>query len=268
MQLENAAVATSSTWQRLLKVKLLLLASCIPIASFSQSKTDSASTQMVKLIRKQDRIHWVIPTVLVTSGVLLMLDTDADEFFVSNLEVREERNENFINFSHHLDDYLQHVPAASVFILSVGGVKGRHNLPNQVALYIKSELLMFGVVYPLKYTVGESRPDTGQKNSFPSGHTAQAFTAATFLSKEYGHKSIWISIGAYSAATTVGVFRMLNNRHWISDVLVGAGIGIFSTEIVYATHKDRWGRKVTSSKLTATPFSAFGSNGISLTYHL
>jgi membrane-associated phospholipid phosphatase len=267
MQPENAVV-TSTSWLGLLKVKLLLLALCISITSFSQVQTDSASSQIVKLRQKRDRIPWVIPTALITSGVLLMLDSDADEFFVSNLETREERNEHFINFSNHLDDYLQHVPVASVFILSVAGIKGRHNLPNQVALYIKSELLMLAVVYPLKYTVGESRPDTGQKNSFPSGHTAQAFTAATFLSKEYGYKSIWISIGAYTAATTVGVFRMLNDRHWISDVLVGAGIGIFSTEIAYATHKNRWGGKVKTSKLTAIPFSAFGSNGVSFTYHL
>lgn len=88
-------------------------------------------------------------------------------------------------------------------------MKGKHNLANQTALYIKSELLTLASVYTLKYTVGETRPDSGKRNSFPSGHTAQAFAAATFLSKEYGHKSVWISIGGYATATTVGVFRML-----------------------------------------------------------
>lgn len=214
------------------------------------------------------RARYMIPAAVIASGTVLLFEKDADEFFISNFEVREERNENFINFSNHLDDYLQHVPSATTFILSLSGARGRHDLPNQVALYLKSELVMLTTVYALKYSVGEARPDTGQKNSFPSGHTAQAFTAATFLSREYGYKSIWISVGAYTAATTVGAFRMLNNRHWISDVLVGAGIGIVSTNIIYSTHRNRWGKnyKTRMSTVRVDPFSAFGSNGISLRY--
>lgn len=211
---------------------------------------------------KKGKFKWIAPAALIVSGTALMLDTDADEFFISNLGTREERNENFIRFSNHADDYLQYAPAATALIISISGVSGKHTLPNQLALLIKSELLMTGVVYSLKYTVGEARPDTGKKNSFPSGHTATAFTAATFLSKEYGYKSVWISIGAYTAASTVGVFRMLNNRHWISDVFVGAGIGILSTKFVYFTHKNRWGKK----KLSVDPFSSAGSKGLTLRY--
>ncbi len=210
----------------------------------------------------QHKLKWIAPVALITTGTVIMLDTDADEFFLSNFEVREERNENFLNFSNHADDYLQYAPAVGALVISLSGVRGQHDLPNQIALLVKSELLMTAVVYSLKYTVGEARPDSGQKNSFPSGHTAQAFAAATFLSKEYGYKSIWISIGAYTAAGTVGVFRMLNNRHWISDVLVGAGIGILSTELVYFTHKNRWGKK----NFRVSPFSAAGSRGLTIRY--
>lgn len=208
-------------------------------------------------------IALIIPASLIVLGATTMLDKDADETFLSNFEVREERNEKFINFSNHLDDYLQHTPSAATFILSLTGVKGKHDPPNQAALYIKSELVMLAVVYSLKYSVGEARPDTGKKNSFPSGHTAQAFTAASFLSKEYGYKSVWISIGAYTAASAVGVFRMLNNRHWISDVLVGAGIGMLSTEFAYRTHRNCWGKRKKQS-IALNPFSLYGSQGISL----
>jgi hypothetical protein len=216
--------------------------------------------------RALKRTRYVIPAVLIASGTLVMLDSDADEFFLNNFEVREERNENFINFSNHTDDYLQHIPSAAVFIMSVAGVEGKHNLPNQVALYVKSEVLMLTAVYGLKYSVGESRPDTGQKNSFPSGHTAQAFVAATFLSREYGSKSPWVSIAAYTAASTVGVFRMLNNRHWVSDVLVGAGIGVLSTNLVYSTHRNNWGRNQPKTSARVEPFMAYGSTGLSLNY--
>ena len=56
---------------------------------------------------------------------------------------------------------------------------------------------------------------------------------ATMLSKEYGHLSPWVGIGAYSVATTTGLMRVVNNKHWLSDVLTGAGIGIISTELGY-----------------------------------
>ena len=56
---------------------------------------------------------------------------------------------------------------------------------------------------------------------------------ATMLTREYGHKSPWVGIGAYAVATTTGLMRMANNRHWLSDVLTGAGIGILSTELGY-----------------------------------
>jgi membrane-associated phospholipid phosphatase len=247
---------------------LIRIAAMLLVCSYGYSqetKADSSKGIGVTVHRAPLR-QWIAPAVLVGSGAIVLLDSDADEFFISNFETREERNESFINFSNNLDDYLQHVPSASVFVLSLSNVKGKHDLPNQAALYLKSELLMLATVYTLKYSVGESRPDTGQKNSFPSGHTAQAFTAATFLFREYGHKSIWITIGAYTAASTVGVFRILNNRHWISDVLVGAGIGILSTNLVYLTHKDRWGRSDHGRSLRVDPFAVYGSNGISLRY--
>ncbi len=56
---------------------------------------------------------------------------------------------------------------------------------------------------------------------------------ATMLAKEYGYKSPWIGIGAYTVATATGMMRMANNKHWLSDVLTGAGIGIISTELGY-----------------------------------
>lgn len=53
------------------------------------------------------------------------------------------------------------------------------------------------------------------------------------LHKEYGHRSPWYSIGGYTVATVTGVTRQLNNRHWMSDIMVGAGIGILATELGY-----------------------------------
>lgn len=76
--------------------------------------------------------------------------------------------------------------------------------------------------------------------SFPSGHTADAFVAAAILHQEFKKISPWIGISGYAVAATVGVCRMLNNKHWQSDVLTGAGIGILSVHLAYLTHLNRF----------------------------
>lgn len=96
-----------------------------------------------------------------------------------------------------------------------------------------SVALMAASVNLIKSTSKVMRPDGSNNHSFPSGHTATAFMCATMLHKEYGCVSPWYSIGGYVVATATGVSRILNNKHWISDVLVGAGIGILSTELGY-----------------------------------
>ena len=51
--------------------------------------------------------------------------------------------------------------------------------------------------------------------------------------QEYNHKSKWLASSGYLIAATTGYLRMYNNKHWFSDVVAGAGIGILSTKITY-----------------------------------
>ena len=117
--------------------------------------------------------------------------------------------------------------------MKVCGVESRSSWPKMITADAISTILMAGVTNTIKHTAKERRPDGTSRNSFPSGHTATAFMTATMLEKEYGHISPWIAIGGYSMATATGVMRMVNNRHWMSDVLAGAGIGIVATEFGY-----------------------------------
>jgi len=94
----------------------------------------------------------------------------------------------------------------------------------------------------------------------PSGHTAQAFVSATILDIEYREISPWISVGGYAVATTTAIYQMANNKHWISDVLIGAGKGIFSTKAVYFTHRYRWGK---NSNMVILPAIYKNGGGIS-----
>ena len=102
-----------------------------------------------------------------------------------------------------------------------------------LASHAMSVALMAGIVNALKYSAQVERPDGTDLRSFPSGHTATAFMTATMLNKEYGYRSPWIGIGAYSVAAATGLMRMANNKHWLSDVMTGAGVGIVATEMGY-----------------------------------
>ena len=132
-----------------------------------------------------------------------------------------------------------------VYGLDIVGIKAQNDWLNRTLILAKAEILANGITQTLKYTVKEQRPTGTAHESFPSGHTTQAFVSATFMHHEYGKKSIWYSVLAYSMATSTGAMRMLNDRHWFSDVLAGAAIGIFSTEMIYITHQYRWGNKST-----------------------
>jgi membrane-associated phospholipid phosphatase len=175
---------------------------------------------------------FIAPTLLIATGTVLHFSTDAKENFQDWVQANT-------SYTAHVEDYLQYAPLAAVYGLNAIGVKGKNNFGNRTAIVIKSLLINELIVSNLKIWINEERPNGGN-HSFPSGHTSVAFTLAHFMHKEYGDKSIWYSIGAYSCATTVGLMRVAGNAHWISDVVAGAGFGILSTELVYLTHQYKW----------------------------
>ena len=139
------------------------------------------------------------------------------------------------DFKTGIDNYTQFFGPAMIVGLKLGGYEGRSDWPRLLASAAMSYGIMAVFVNSLKYTVKEMRPDGSSSNSWPSGHTATAFVGATMLHKEYGltRSPLW-SVAGYGVATATGVMRVLNNRHWVSDVMSGAGIGILSTELGYA----------------------------------
>ncbi|HQS51008.1 MAG TPA: phosphatase PAP2 family protein, partial [Daejeonella sp.] len=116
------------------------------------------------------------------------------------------------------------------------------DLINRSVILLKSELMMLTIVEIVKKNTHKWRPDGSDHYSFPSGHTAQAFAEATLLSEEYGYRYKWVPYLSYGLATTVGVIRMANNKHYLSDVILAAGIGILSTKISYWTHQYKWNK--------------------------
>ncbi|MEO6583552.1 MAG: phosphatase PAP2 family protein [Ferruginibacter sp.] len=180
-----------------------------------------------------------VPSLLIISGI--STNGNGEDGFKK--EIAEERNEHFPKFGTRLDQYLQFSPIAIAYGLDGLGYKSKTALKNRTAVLLKGELFMTSAVFGLKRLTHQLRPDNSGDNSFPSGHTAQAFAAATFLSEEYQSKFKWMPYLAYGIATSVGVLRMANNKHYISDVLLGAGLGILSMKVSYLTHQYKWSKE-------------------------
>ena len=205
----------------------------------------------------------IVPGIMIGYGISTM----KNHGLYSSYSAQRDLKRAFPNFNNKLDDIMIFAPYAEILALNLLKIKCKNDWLNTGLLFLKSELIMLAITFPLKELSGQMRPyayDSLQSarakgvevdlvnyrkthpnafHSFPSGHTAQAFVAASIVHKEYRSKSNWYGVGAYAIATTVAAFRMLNNKHWQSDVIVGAGIGIMSVHIAYATHQFKWGRK-------------------------
>jgi len=130
-----------------------------------------------------------------------------------------------------VDEYFQYVPTASHILLGfIPGIKSRHNFRDRALAAITANILMAAMTNTMKYTIKEQRPDSHKRNSFPSGHTATAFTGAELMRIDYGWGP---GMAAYAVASTTAFLRVWNKRHWVGDVLAGAGIGILSAQAGY-----------------------------------
>lgn len=210
-------------------VVLLLLFVCVQNLSAQQDKEiDSIMTDTVKPLKFNYK-QLIIPSILIGYGVV---GIESDQLKSFNTQLRDEVKED-IDEKTTIDDFSQWAPAASVFALDAFGVKAKHNLRDRTVLFATSYAIMATTVLGLKSITKIERPDGTSNNSFPSGHTATAFAGAEFLWQEYKDKSIWYGIAGYAIATGTGLFRIYNDRHWLTDVAAGAGIGILSTKIAY-----------------------------------
>lgn len=180
-------------------------------------------------------VQLVVPAALIGSGLLARPRL--------NEEIALRRDDQIPGFYTDADDFLAASPVLAVYMLDLAGLKARNDFLNRSAIVCKGELMMLGTVYLLKHLTDERRPDGSDFHSFPSNHAAQAFLAATFLSQEYRDRLPWIPFVAYSVATSVGVLRIANNKHYVGDVLVGAGLGILTQKLAYWTHQYKWGRR-------------------------
>lgn len=205
------------------------------------------------------------PAMLVAYGALSLSN---DRLIQGNELVQETLQQHYGGFDSRMDNYTRYVPLAAVYGLNLAGIKGRHNLVDLSMLYVMSSVMSRAATANLKKYTRSQRPDGSTFDSFPSQHTASAFAKAELLRLEFRGRSPWYGIAGYSFAIATGGLRMLNNRHWFSDVLAGAGVGILSTRVAYLVYP--WVQKHIAQgwfrNMAVAPVYNQGSVGLSLAF--
>ncbi len=182
------------------------------------------------------RFNWkqyIIPTALVGYGVVSICNSNLERF---NYDVKKSICGEGYFTRTKIDNYTQYAPGLAALGLNAAGIKGKSKFGDLAVICTLSNLIATTIVCSTKRLTHQERPDKSAFNSFPSGHTAAAFAGAELLFQEYKDKSIWYGVAGYACAAATGYFRMYNNRHSLSDVMAGAGIGIISTKLAYFSY--------------------------------
>lgn len=97
---------------------------------------------------------------------------------------------------------------------------------------LRAQLMSQTIVHGIKYSVQRDRP-TGECCAFPSGHAASAFAAASVIERHFGYRAAW---PVMAGASYVAASRLVHNRHYLSDVVFGAAVGITTGWTIVGRH--------------------------------
>lgn len=176
---------------------------------------------------------YIIPSIFVSYGLISLGNNVIRDL---DLSTKAELSEDHPKFAAHVDDYIEFAPLFAIYGLDIAGIKAKNPVADQTAMVLITTGITTAVVTALKHQAHRLRPDGSGYNSFPSGHTATVFAAAELFNQEFKGQSPWYGYAGYTVATATGILRMYNNKHWLSDVVAGAGFGILSTKLTYVLY--------------------------------
>lgn len=205
------------------RLTVFLICLCVCTAVRAQFAVDTLS------LRSGFKASQLIaPAVLGASGLAVhFLGHEAVEVPVRDFTLKELSKPEVVGICPWAD-YIRFVPAAAHVGMGLVGVKSQHALVDRCIESALAHLFAFGGGYVAKKIFASLRPDGSSYDSFPSGHTIVAFTGSELVRMDYGWA--W-GTGAYALSSAVGVSRIVADRHWVGDILAGAGWGILSAHI-------------------------------------
>lgn len=127
--------------------------------------------------------------------------------------------------------------AFSVSTYLLGRVLDKPRMAHLGMDLLRAQAITEMLVEPLKFSVRRERPDGSNRQSFPSGHAAITFAAASVIERHLGWKA---SLAAYAIASYVAASRLHDNVHYLSDVVFGAAVGTIAGRTVTVHGRDHW----------------------------
>ncbi|OCB76889.1 phosphatase PAP2 family protein [Flavobacterium crassostreae] len=198
------------------KIAVLYLFSILAPQIYAQNADSLVVSQ------KRNYSSFIVPSVLVGSGVWLLHSK-------YNTTIQAKTNAIFgSDFQSKADNIFPLLPVGQMYLGMYLGLEPKTNFKKQTITIAMANTATVVVVELIKRLTQKERPDLSNNSSFPSGHTAVGFTNATLLFYQYKESHFWYASSGYIFAGATAVFRMANNKHFASDVLAGAGIGVAS----------------------------------------
>jgi hypothetical protein len=211
--------------------------------------------------------HFILPTVLMSSGLYLRDPKLKKEIYNYHKSALGNR------FEFQADEILVNIP----LVMSVTGkffnLKSVHSWEQVCTNHLVSLSISGAITRVIKIGVNDKRPVIKGVRSFPSGHTTAAFNSATLLFLEYKDDNFWYASSGYIFATSTAFFRITNEKHWVADVLFGAGLGMASAYVVHYWSPNiyKYVKHVFNPKSKETTFLAYPiiqKNNYGMGFHL
>jgi membrane-associated phospholipid phosphatase len=204
-------------------------------APLAAQQADSAQA-LPQLRRQPFEIRWYHAAAVIAGTSLLMTVDGPVERYAQRH--RSNTSNDAASFFRHFGQPEVYA-TVSLGLVGAGLIGGNKELTRAGGRAVASVGLAGASTLALKGLFGRTRPDAGEgsldfdpfgkSEGLPSGHTALAFALATSLSQEI-HRP-WATVGLYTLATGTGFSRINDDRHWLSDVALGAAIGITSAKL-------------------------------------
>ena len=179
-------------------------------------------------------LNWDTAKILAVGGGAAAVGHIWDDDLSGELEANVRLNDAFAPGKTYGAFSVQSLIGAGLY---AGGRMGKKSHLAKVGGDImRAQIVSQVYVQGLKYTVRRERPDKSNHHSFPSGHSASVFATAGVLQRNYGWK---VGVPANVVAAYVAASRVHDNRHYLSDVIFGATMGI-AAEHTVSVHSRRY----------------------------
>ena len=207
---------------------------------FNGSAQDTAQTHLSSSGSSIEGVkynnHYLKPAALIIPGTFILygcLKSSVSGIQRIDDDIMASVKRKYPDFRTRADDYLAWSPSVSIYLMDALHVKTRHSFTEHLILDAGSMIVAGGIGLVMRKISGSMDVYNTQGTKFPSGHTTNAFRGAEIFHQELKGTSPALSYSGYLVATTVGVLRIYNKGHLLTEVLAGAGLGILSTKLTY-----------------------------------